>query len=443
MVAVVAVGCTGLPGSEPEAAQSPPDAELSQTPVPETEPPEARVPDADTPDSAQPHLDPTSPEVAERLSGLGGLLAVGSANRLAIVDPDGSDPRWVEDDSAVLATQPTWSRRGDRLAWSRTTATGTELVFHTESSGEQLTSELVDTPAFYLQWSSDDSTVAYLRNAPSGAGVELGLATPGEQGSPLAATTPFFVSWAPTGETLVAHAGASQVVVLPTGSGDSSELPDLPAPIVDPTGSFSTPAWLDDRTVIAVTPQGLSRIDVDSGAVELLVEVSESVQFTLSPDRTKVAYQVPAIEAGLRIAFVPEPALPGLIVLDLATGTQTTVTEEFAFWWEWSPDGERLAWLAGVSRQRAEVRWSFWDGETSVASLPYRVSNQIIGAYLPFFEQYVQSVTGWSPDGAAFAFAGEIVGSGAPAGNSVWVQLVDGDVPPVWVAAGDVVTWSP
>lgn len=459
VAAVLAVGCSGLADSEtgraPTAPQAP-DAQIPEAQTPEAQTPPSEVPETERPASegVQALLDPTSPEVADRLTGLGGRLAVGSANRLAIVQPDGSGLRWLEDDPEVVAAQPTWSRRGDRLAWSRTTAAGTELVFHTVSTGEILTSDLTGTSAFYLQWSSDDSTVAYLRNAPNGAGVELGVAEPGVQGSPLAATAPFFVSWAPTDATLVAHAGATRLVVLATGpangSGDGSQPPDLPASIVDPTGSFSAPAWLDDRTVIAATPRGLARIDVDNGHAELLVELSDPVRFTLSPDRTKVAYQVPAMEAGLRIAFDPVPALPGLIVLDLVTGAQTTVTEEFAFWWEWSPDGKRLAWLTGFSRQRTEVRWSFWDGEISVASLPYRMSDQIVGAYLPFFEQYVQSVTGWSPDGTAFAFAGEIVGSGAQPGNSVWVQLLDsddngddnGEVAPIRVAEGDVVTWS-
>lgn len=103
----------------------------------------------------------------------------------------------------------------------------------------------------------------------------------------------------------------------------------------------------------------------------------------------------------------------------------------------------QLAWLEeGVSAALPRNRWNFWDGQTSTPSVSYQVSETMQNTYLPFFEQYAQSMTGWLPDGTAFAFAGHP--DGGPDGDGVWVQLVGiPGAPPVRVADGDVVAWSP
>jgi TolB protein len=55
----------------------------------------------------------------------------------------------------------------------------------------------------------------------------------------------------------------------------------------------------------------------------------------------------------------------------------------------------------------------------------------------PFFPQYAQSISFWSPDSSAFAFAGLVDGD-----DGIWVQHLDEDAPTM-VSDGVWVAWSP
>ena len=57
--------------------------------------------------------------------------------------------------------------------------------------------------------------------------------------------------------------------------------------------------------------------------------------------------------------------------------------------------------------------------------------------FLPFFDQYAQSVRLWSPDGSGFAFPGTIDGE-----VGIWIQHLDEDAPEK-IGGGSWVAWSP
>jgi TolB protein len=63
----------------------------------------------------------------------------------------------------------------------------------------------------------------------------------------------------------------------------------------------------------------------------------------------------------------------------------------------------------------------------------------MVDQYLPFFEQYAQSMSPWSPDSRAFAYAG--FNEQGEAG--IWVQEARSDRAPVLVSDGEFVSWSP
>ena len=395
---------------------------------------------ATTTSSTQP--EEVSPEVAAALGRLPGQLAVGAVNRLSLVSPDGSEVERLEGASNVLASQPTWSSDGSRLAWSRASETGHELVVLDIEAGTEVTSRLDGSFAFYLQWSAGDRGLAYLRGNPNGEGVEMGLAVPGFDASPVAVTEPFYLAWSPSGSNMAAHIADSQVIVLADLLEVSLADLDDPVIVLELTGSFTAPVWVDDSTLLVATSEGLTLVDVNSLRSDLLVDSGSPVQFVLSPDRSKVAYHVPGLNSGSSLIMQTQlEAVGGLAVLDLASLDTTVVTDRAPLEWAWSPDSRQLAWLdLGVSADRPEIRWQFWDGETSTPSAVYRVSQQTLQAYLPFFEQFAQSHSHWSPDSAAFAFAGRIGTLDGP--DRVWVQLVGVDTPPIPVAEGDVVVWS-
>jgi Tol biopolymer transport system component len=55
---------------------------------------------------------------------------------------------------------------------------------------------------------------------------------------------------------------------------------------------------------------------------------------------------------------------------------------------------------------------------------------------LPFFDQYAQSMTLWSPDGEAFAYPA--MTGGIP---GIWIQDIDG-TDPIRLTDGSWVSWS-
>ncbi len=64
-------------------------------------------------------------------------------------------------------------------------------------------------------------------------------------------------------------------------------------------------------------------------------------------------------------------------------------------------------------------------------------SRVFLRVYLPFFDQHAQSMTVWSPDSAAFAYAA----SNEAGEGGVWVQRLG--QAPARVADGVFVAWSP
>ncbi len=406
--------------------------------------------------------------VLQAVAALPGRLAIGKGPALTVAAPDGTDAVAVDQTAGATVSQPTWSHSGTHLVWSRTTDTAVEVVDRDLATGQDAVTDLAPTPGFYFQWSADDQTVAYLRTDPFQGGVELGLIDPGSPAVRVGAASPVFLSWAPTAPVLAAHVAAEQVLVLPSRFALPGATTLQDSSVLTPTGAFSAPAWVDDATVLAVSPDGLVAIDAATGAATVVAEVGTgALRFVLSPDRKRVAVaeagSAGAVSpAGLRergSGPVPIPLAPaspvqggagdggggasGLRIVELATGAVTAVTPAAPLAFEWAPDSVRLAWLeAGVSAALPRNRWNFWDGRVSTPSVSYQVSDTMQNAYLPFFEQYAQSVTGWSPDSSAFAFAGHP--DGGPDGDGVWVQLIGvPGAPPVRVADGDVVAWSP
>ncbi|MEM7272615.1 MAG: hypothetical protein AAF547_05995 [Actinomycetota bacterium] len=394
----------------------------------------------------------TDEEVAERLAELQGRLAVGNGPELVVIRPDGARTIPIDGGEGSAAGQATWSRDGDRLAWSSLSPAAQEVRIldfgdDGEPVGEPTAANAEGNPVFYLQWNGNGERLAYIRNAQVPGRVEVGLAEPGEPVTPLAEGVPFFLSFAPD-DRIAGHVGEAELRLHTVADGPGSGF----ATVRPLGGGFSAPAWLDESQVLVVADGALARVDVTTGATEPLVEVTPPIRFVLSPDRTRVAYQTEGV-GGLTLvgsavagpgrsqSITVQDAGTSLVVLDLASGDRTLVTNTRASAWEWSPDSTKLAWLEASTFGRATGVWHFWaaDGAPAAERTPSFGLTRTYGqVYLPFFAQYAQSVTGWSPDSSAFAFPGSIARE-----RGIWIQLVDEVVAPRLVAPGDIVTWGP
>lgn len=228
--------------------------------------------------------------------------------------------------------------------------------------------------AFYLGASPCGRMLSHL--SPGPLGLELGVST--IDGGALAVIErgqPLFWAWSPDSTQLAVHVEDRVLIVDADGSN--------PQVITEQAGSFLTPWWMPDGSVLyredgltARSPDGSThRLGIDAGAG----------RFALDPDGRRVAL-IDRHEDG-----------PALFVVDLLTDERTLVTDERTAAFFWSPDGRHLAAL--VVAGPAELQWAVHDGGELLRLAPFRPAPAWLREVLPFFEQYAHSHAVWSADG--------------------------------------------
>ncbi|MDJ0924202.1 MAG: hypothetical protein QNJ77_06525 [Acidimicrobiia bacterium] len=361
-----------------------------------------------------------------------GRLAIVDDGNVVVLDADGSNRVAVTDVAPSGADrafyfQPTWSPDGTLLAFSQISPERGIHVADPDTSGRW--SLPTSSFPFYFHWSTGNE-LALLRNGESGLRLDTTSIADGalSELEQLDAGQPLYFSWSPSGTEMVTHIGSDRLEINIAGSAQALG----PVP-----GQFQAPVWTD-RGIIAIDHQGndryLALIDT-TGDSSLLARVPGPTNFVATPDGSKIAAQSMRDSDALSVAYQTTPRLAAgrVVVIDVEGGDLQTVTENPAIAFFWSPDGRRLLVLDAVAS--GEARWSIWeDGEMS-ESVRFEPDPSFLRELLPFFDQYAQSVTLWSPDGSAFAFPGAIDGE-----SGIWVKA-DGSAPQR-VSDGTWVAWS-
>ena len=381
------------------------------------------------------------PEGAEApLRSVDGLPAVDHGDRLLVLTEDGSvvttDPDGASrivirpgGTQGVAARQPVWSPDSTTIAWVELGTGGppaTSTLVTPRRDGSDRTEVEVDTAMFFLGWDPTSSRVVYLGSY--GPAIGMGVAERAEGGRPVAQTLavgrPFYLSWAPDGETLFVHVG--------TESLGSVDLEGELRPVGDDPGRFQAPVWIaDGRLFYATADGGRQALVVREGdRISELVRFRGRIEFVVSPDGDRLAY---------RVDTRSRPG--GLTVLRIGSGRSDRVTEAAVTAFHWSPDGRTLLLMTpeGSEEVPRMHRWRLWDGRRLRTVGPAFVpSSAYLEDYVPFFGQYAQTMTLWAPDGSAFAFPGLVAER-----TGIWVQRLDADEPRLVIEGGAVVAWSP
>ena len=360
------------------------------------------------------------------------LLVLTDDGDVVTVGADGGDPRTLTGRAgggvSVEVRHPVWSPDGRSVAWAELElgergARSTIVTVDPDGSGR--TDFPVDTGTFFLQWDPTSSRVAYLGNFQGSVG--MGVAGRAVVGEPVARTLgvgrPFYLSWAPGGLELLVHVGDATLGRL--------DLEGELRPIGDAPGIFQAPVWLADGRMVYATISGTRQALVvrDGARQRELLSFEGAIEFVVGPRGERVAY---------RVSDGGGPA--GVEVVDVGSGDTQTVTASPTLAFQWSPDGERLLLLTvPEDGEPGAHRWLVWDGTTAREVGPTFVpSPTFLRDYAPFYGQFAQAMTPWSPDGRAFAFAG-LIGDRA----GIWVQELGSGDPTFVLEAGAVVAWSP
>jgi hemoglobin len=359
------------------------------------------------------------------------LLVLRDGN-VVTVGADGSDVQPLTDyppgGDAIEIQHPVWSPDGGSVAWSEIEVGDQSASSRIVTSGRDGSGRLefpVETGTFFLQWDPTSSRIAYLGNFQGSIG--MGVAGRAIVGGPIAKTLgvgrPFYLSWAPGGLELLVHVGGRTLGRLDL-EGELRSIGDVP-------GLFQAPVWLADGRMVYATASdsGQALVMRDGAEKRELVSFEGSIEFVVSPHGEQIAYRV---DDGTDLS--------GVDVIDVASARSRSVTESPTLAFQWSPDGRRLLLLTEETGGDPEAfRWLVWDGGSAQPIGPAFVpSPTFLQDYAPFYGQFAQSMTPWSPDGTAFAFAGSI---GDRAG--IWVQDLAADEPTLVLEGGSVVAWSP
>lgn len=427
---LIAGACTGSsdeggersPATTEDAAI---DAQVETTPAPTAPAPTAPAPNA--------------PRVGEQAHDR--IVVATGDGRIYHVDPDGADRIDLVGDGEPTASQPVWRPDGRRLGWSQADSAGFGITT-SNIDGSEVRRAATPFNGYYGYWDPTSSRIGFLGNAPPGTGLVLDDGS----GTPISRTvdsdTFYYFSWSPDGSRWVVNSGSGMRIVGLDGKRTSIDLDGA---------AFRAPTWAPDGKILLAVARGdrstIVRYDPDTGDTEDLLDVGAFANFVLDPTGRKLAiesFDVGAASDGAgeqrALRGQPEPSAE-VLVYDVATGTTEQVFDSVSGGFWWSPDGARLAVLTGeVDGAELWNRWLVWSEAESFLTERLTITPTFAGAYVPFFDQYAQSVTPWSPDSRAFVYAG----ADESGSSGVFVQRAEPDMPPVRITDdGEAAFWSP
>jgi Tol biopolymer transport system component len=419
---------------------------------------------------------PQSPllSVLERKSGL--IAYIGTDANMYVVDQSGRNPTQLTKDAVLPKNQtdpflvyefPTWSRDGSQLAFVGLKSDGIQaeskvMVANLDNNSvNQIYKSDTEHPV-YVNWSPDNANVGFIStNVSQQNFIFQTVPAQGGDRTILDTGSPYYWSWAPDGRVLIVHAGGTagspeHVAFLNVDSKNVTEQGlELATSSTDPTSpqTFQAPAWSPDGSHIAlarVTDKENQIVITDSAGEnpKKIGTFKTKTAFAWSSDSTRLAYidGKEALQAG---------TVGALHVYDLETSKEVVENSDIiAFFW--SPNGEEIAYfilgqVSGDSSSGSGSPTPSAAGAQYVLELhvlnvttgkssklfTYRPTQQFLNI-LPYFDQYHQSVTIWSPDNNNLVLS-FMDSSGNP---GVAVVAASGKLEPRILAEGYLGFWS-
>ena len=363
-----------------------------------------------------------------------------------VVDPETGVETALTADGGIEThySQPTWSPDGFKLAFVENTAADAPGEFadgsavrtafeaqainssiHVVSMDDEKTDVEIETPftGFYLYWSPDGSSLAFLGNDLAGIGLGVvDIAT--ARARRIDQGQPYYFAWSPDSERILAHVGEDQMYFVGT-DGQTEPLAVVP-------GAFTAPSWEGNSVLYSIVGEDGSELVLAGPNREVKRQIhkySQGIEAVLSSDGETVAY--------VDVGSGSSQLTLGSLVVDTSEGAVEVVPEVAVFFW--SSDGLRLLYLEpDRTTEDLRLRWGVWQRDATFSFDGFLPSPTLIARYFPFFGQYSNSHSFFSPDGESFVFAGDV---GAASG--IWIQEVAHGVDARRLTDGVLATWAP
>jgi TolB protein len=414
---------------------------------------------------------PQSPLLStlERKSGL--ISYIGTDGNMYVSDQAGGNLKQLTEDAKIPETQgdpilyyqyPTWSRDGSQLAFMGISADSDQaqsklMVANIDDDSVKEVYASESEHPIYLNWSPDNAHVSFISTTVSGQNIILqSVPATGGDRTILDTGSPYYWSWAPDGKVMVVHAGGAASsspehlaflnVNAETTTVTEYGLETTPA-------AFQAPAWSPDGSRIALARLADEKneiiiTDATGANPQTIGTFKEKTAFAWSKDGSHFAYidGEQALDAG---------TIGPLHIVDMGTSKETVQDGNVVAFF-WSPSGEEIAYFILLQAQ-ADGSSSGDSGGSTQASpqyvlnlnvlnitsgesrdlFTYRPTQQFL-SILPYFDQYHQSATIWSPDNnnLVLSFLGQ---SGSP---GIAVVAASGNLEPRLLAPGLLAFWS-
>jgi Periplasmic component of the Tol biopolymer transport system len=356
---------------------------------------------------------------------------------------------------------PVWSPDGGSIGFVGVSGKGNETsadvyIAPVEEQAKKVFSSASEHP-FYLYWSPDNTNLAFLSSTADGQSMILQtVSSESDERTVIDAGSPYYWSWAPDGKTMIVHTGSAQssapehLAFLNVDSGITEDgLDTTPA-------SFQAPAWSADGQRILMTrlnDEKENEIVVTNGRGEFektLGTFDLNTAFAWSNHSDMVAY----IEGKKTIAA---GVLGALHVIDVETSKELFKDDEDVIAFFWSPNDRRLAYFvprlsaasgssSGQSDSTAEAQDQQLLLTLKMLNVDTGESNELFtfqptdqfASILPYFDQYHQSATIWSPDNnnLVLSFIGN---DGTP---GIAIVAASGQMQPRVMTQGYLAFWS-
>ncbi|MCP3853446.1 MAG: hypothetical protein GY698_01760, partial [Actinomycetia bacterium] len=359
----------------------------------------------------------------------------------------------------ISSSIPSWSHDGSRLAWTETNRAEGPSVVTSRVDRRETTRDPLPLEPFYVSWNPTDTHIAVLGHSATGRGVGVAVSELADRNTlpvELDAAPSYYLSWAADGEQFLAKRGIADLTVV--GIGGRSTV------LVEPTGRGQAPIWLEDGRLIGIEATDRSRALVIASSGQVIGSVLETdpavgMVFTADPTGRWLAIQALAAESlldpakdAIRSSDGSEPE-GELLIVDLSNGRPVWRTGVRGQSWVWAPDGQSLLILTteGPNDEGPlivdSVIWHLptpGSGEEPdlISGPSFEPTDRFVQEWMPFFDQYVQDMTLWSPDSSGWTFAGRPVGDREGQPGIHVVGAGPGDEP-VRVGDGQMSVWAP